>query len=138
MEAFGKCLCGAVRAKIPSISERVGACHCTMCRKWNGGPWLGVEGGAEVHWEGEDNIAVYDSSDWAQRGFCKKCGSHLFYKLKLNSTYFISIGLLDQAANYRLHHQVFIDEKPDYYNFVETEKTRNLTGAEVFARFSGK
>jgi len=32
------------------------------------------------------------------------------------------------------HHQVFIDEKPDYYGF--EHDTQQLTGAEVFAMFA--
>ena len=32
-----------------------------------------------------------------------------------------------------LEHQVFIDEKPDYYSFAN--ETKNMTGAEIFAQF---
>ncbi|MGU9957631.1 MAG: hypothetical protein ACNYPI_08410 [Arenicellales bacterium WSBS_2016_MAG_OTU3] len=33
-----------------------------------------------------------------------------------------------------LDHQIFIEEKLDYYNFAE--KTHNMTGAEVFALYA--
>ncbi|NIT13149.1 MAG: GFA family protein, partial [Candidatus Dadabacteria bacterium] len=52
-----------------------------MCRKWCGGPLMAVNCGTDVTFEGEDNITVYDSSSWAERGFCSGCGSHLFYRL---------------------------------------------------------
>lgn len=135
MQGQGKCLCGAVTVSVEKLSEKVGVCHCTMCRKWSGGPWLALECNGAVSWEGEENIATYHSSDWADRGFCKKCGTHLFYKLKaVHSQYFMPVGLFDQEARYRLDHQIFIDEKPEFYNF--SEKTQDMTGAEVFAKFS--
>ena len=39
-------------------------------------------GTAAVDFTGASNIARYDSSEWAQRGFCRNCGSNLFYQLK--------------------------------------------------------
>ena len=71
----GSCLCGAVHFTAAHCDNHVGACHCNMCRKWGGGPFLEVACGNEVSFEGEDNISVYQSSDWAERGFCKNCGS---------------------------------------------------------------
>jgi hypothetical protein len=81
-ERSGSCLCGAVRISIRTTGKSVGACHCSMCRKWAGGPLLVIECGSDVHFERNDSISVFSSSDWAERGFCSKCGSHLFYRLK--------------------------------------------------------
>jgi hypothetical protein len=105
-----------------------------MCRKWGGGALLAIEGGSDVSFEGEENIGVYQSSQWAERGFCKKCGSHLFYRLKDNSQYYIPAGIFERDEDFVLEHQVFIDEKPEYYSFAN--KTKNLTGAELFAQFT--
>jgi hypothetical protein len=136
MQGQGKCLCGVVQATAKNVSQNLGVCHCTMCRKWGGGPWMGVDCGTEVSWEGEDNLVAYPSSDWAERGFCKKCGTHLFYRLKASKQHFIAAALFDDIAHFQFDHQVFIDEKPDYYNFAE--KTHTMTGAEVFAKYSSK
>lgn len=95
---------------------------------------LVVECGSNVHFEGNDNIAVYSSSDWADRGFCSKCGSHLFYRLKKGGHHFVPVGLLDDGDQWVFDNQVFIDEKPPYYSFAN--QTKNLTGAELFAQFS--
>ena len=35
----------------------------------------------QITWSGADNLATYTSSDWAERGFCKICGSSLFWRL---------------------------------------------------------
>jgi hypothetical protein len=130
----GQCLCGAVQISTPSKPQRVGACHCTMCRQWSGGPFLGIDCGSEVVFDGADNIGVYESSEWAERGFCRQCGSHLFYRFKQDNRYFVPIGLLETCEDVVFDHQVFIDEKPEYYSF--SDKTHNLTGAEVFAMFA--
>lgn len=134
--AKGTCLCRAVSITTTNMSNLVGACHCNMCRKWGGGAFLGVECSNDVSFEGEDNIGVYQSSEWAERGFCQKCDTHLFYKLKQNNQYFIPVGLFDNCEGLIFDHQVFIDEKPEYYSFAN--KTKNLTGEDLFAQFAPK
>lgn len=130
----GSCLCGAVRISANAVSHKVGACHCGMCRKWTGGPLLAVACGTDVAFEGEENIKAYSSSDWAERGFCNQCGSHLFYRLKGNREYMIPVGLFDECKELEFDRQIFIDSKPAYYSFANT--TRNMTGEEVFAQFA--
>ncbi|MGK7872713.1 MAG: GFA family protein [Xenococcaceae cyanobacterium] len=130
----GSCLCGAVSVSTTSMNHHVTACHCGMCRKWGGGALLAVECGSDVSFSGEENIGVYQSSEWAERGFCNKCGSHLFYRLKQNDQYYIPVGILDNSEGLVFSHQVFIDEKPEYYSFAN--ETKNMTGAELFAQFA--
>ena len=132
-ERRGRCLCGAVRIAIKTTSNRVGACHCSRCRSW-GGPLLAFECGSNVQFDHTDSISVFDSSDWAERGFCRTCGSHLFYRLKKEGHYWVPVGLLDEQEPLLLDQQVFIDEKPSFYSFAN--ETKNLTGAEVFAQYA--
>jgi hypothetical protein len=135
--AQGSCLCGAVKVSTTHINHHIAACHCNMCRKWGGGALLGVESNGEVHFSGEENIGIYQSSQWAERGFCKNCGSHLFYRLKENNHYYIPVGIFDQFdtdENLVFDLQVFIEEKPDYYTFAN--ETKNMTGSELFALFT--
>lgn len=133
-ERKGSCLCGAVCIAIQAMSKSVGVCHCSMCRKWGGGPLLAIEVGSEVCFEGTDSISVFSSSDWAERGFCRTCGSHLFYRLKKEGHYVIPVGLLDDGEQWVFDQQIFIDEKPSFHAFAN--ETKNLTGAEVFAQFA--
>ena len=85
------------------------------------------------HSKGEENITVYNSSNWAERGFCNKCGSHLFYRLKESQQHMIPVGLFDDQEHLVFESQVFIDKKPSYYSF--SNKTNNMTGAEIFAMY---
>ncbi|VAW69741.1 Gfa-like protein [hydrothermal vent metagenome] len=130
----GSCLCGAVKITAANISSSIGACHCTMCQKWAGGPLMAVECGSDVTFEGKDNISVYNSSDWAERAFCNKCGSHLYYRLKEPDQYIMPVGLFDTDISFVFDHQVFIDSKPSFYCF--SNKTKEMTGEEVFAQYA--
>ncbi|MDJ0712193.1 MAG: GFA family protein, partial [Woeseiaceae bacterium] len=122
----GHCLCGAVRVTAREIGNKVGACHCTMCRRWAGGPFMEVDCGTDIEFADEDNIAVFNSSDWAERGFCRTCGTHLFYRLKGTGQHMVPVGLFENDAGLVFDTQVFIDEKPAYYEFAN--QTTNLTG----------
>ncbi len=131
----GRCLCGSVEVTAKTMGNEVGACHCGMCRRWTGGPFLAVECGTDVTFSGEEHVTVFDSSAWAERGFCKKCGTHLFYRIKESGQYIMPAGLFDGTdAEFVFNHQIFVDEKPDFYDFAN--ETRNMTGAEVFAMYA--
>ena len=134
IEHCGACLCGAVRIVAKAKSNSIGACHCTMCLKWGSGPLFAAECESDVQFEGADNISIFNSSDWAERGFCRECGTHLFYRLKQEGYYAIPIGLFEGENQWMFSEQIFIDEKPLFYSFAET--TKELTGAEVFAQYS--
>ena len=43
------------------------------------------------------------------------------------------VGLFDESAEPVFDHQVFIDEKPPFYEFAN--QTQNMTGEELFAQF---
>lgn len=130
----GRCLCGAVKFTVKSMNNSVDTCHCGMCRRWGGGPLMSVSCGAGVTFEGGKNITVYHSSDWAERGFCRKCGSHLFYRLKESNDYQIPTGLFDIQGSFKLELQVFIDRKPSFYSFAN--KTKEMTEAQVIEKFA--
>ena len=130
----GQCLCGKVKVRVNNINNKVGACHCSTCRKWAGGPFMTIDCGSDVSFGGDEYISVYNSSEWAERGFCKNCGSHLFYRLKANNLYIMPAGIFDNVENLIFDHQVFIDEKPGYYGF--SNETYDMTGVEVFAKYS--
>ena len=42
MNGSGQCLCGAVTFTAKGVESHVHACHCSMCRRWNGGSGMAV------------------------------------------------------------------------------------------------
>lgn len=129
----GQCLCGSITVKTPD-KKSVDACHCGMCRRWGGGPALGISCDSEVQIDGFDKLKVYQSSEWAERAFCGECGTHIFYKLLPTNQYFVPAGLFQNGIEFEFTEQIFIDKKPSYYEFAN--QTLNMTEAEVFAKFS--
>lgn len=125
----GVCLCGSVTIESKNISE-FEACHCGMCRRWGGGPFLAVHCDSSIKINGQDTITNYASSEWAERGFCNNCGTHLYYHLKPTDEYIVPVGLFESSDGFSFSKQIFIDQKPDYYNFAN--KTQELTEQEVF------
>ena len=133
VERRGHCLCGKVSIIAKNASNDVGACHCTMCRRWGGGPFMEIDCGTEIEIQGEGDVSVFESSDWAERGFCRNCGTHLFYRLKGSGQHMVPVGLFEDSSGLVFKGQVFIDEKPEYYEFAN--ETKDLTGAELFTLF---
>lgn len=93
-----------------------------------------VHCGSDVHFNGQ-TPSRYPSSDWAERGFCPACGTHLFYHLLESDEYILPAGLF-QDQHFTLTSEIFIDEKPAYYAF--KNDTQKMTGQQVFEQFAAK
>jgi len=74
MDRFsGGCLCGDVRIAASGRPYRVGICHCLDCRKHHGALF-----DASAIFP-EDAVAIEgQTSDYAGRHFCPRCGSSVF------------------------------------------------------------
>jgi len=131
----GGCLCGAVTFTAAEVGAAHHACHCGMCRRWAGSPLLAASADG-LAFAGEENISVYDSSDWAERGFCKVCGSSLFYRLKETGGYHIPVGVFDDQSSFHIVGEIFHDRKPPGYDFAGDHP--RLTEAETMAMFEGE
>jgi hypothetical protein len=135
MQKRGQCLCGAVKLSAAVETGDVGVCHCGMCRRWAAGPFFGVTA-TSLAFESEAQLGVLKSSAWAERGFCKSCGSPLFWRMQDKSMTIVSVNALDEAGALKLDHEVYIDEKPAYYGFAQ--KTHQMTGADIMKMFAKK
>ncbi len=137
MTTTGRCLCGAVRFTAEHVETHHHACVCGMCRRWSGGAaFLAAETSGTV-FDGEAELGRYPSSSWAERGFCRTCGTTLFYFLIPTQTYLMSVGTFDDQAPFRLVREIFVDAKPDGFAFAgdherwtEEETLRRLAPPE--------
>ncbi len=78
----GGCLCGSVRYEINAPAISAGYCHCSICQKFTGSAmstWTAFPASALKFVSEEPRY--FPSSPIAERGFCRKCGSSLTYKL---------------------------------------------------------
>lgn len=131
----GRCLCGAVSFAARLPKREVAICHCEMCQRWTAGPFLAVEFAGKLAIEGADSVSLFRSSEWGERAFCKVCGTSLFWHMAGTEHYALNAGALEDKSALALTLQIFIDEKPAYYDFAND--TPKMTGAEVVAAFSG-
>ena len=112
-----RCLCGSVTITVSELSPHYHVCHCDMCRRWNGGPSMTVVA-KEAKFDGEGAISVYDSSEWARRAFCAKCGSNLYYRLNQSDDWFLWAGLFDDQSQFAIAQEIYVDKKPPGYSFL--------------------
>ena len=107
----GHCLCGAVTVMVNGVHEPApGACHCGMCQHWSGGIFMCFEAQAEaVTVTGE--VARYASSEFAERAFCPRCGSHLWMRNtdETKAAYDLMPGLFDEARHWPLRSEIYVD-----------------------------
>ena len=128
-----KCMCGAVTLRLQGAEDTFSACYCDACQRWGGGPFRGVSVKTEnLGVDGEAHVGIVQSSSFAERAFCTKCGSGLWYRLTagqyVGSTS-VPIGLLDDRSGLTLSYEMFSDYK-DSSNRVP-ENTRQMTSAEA-------
>lgn len=125
MEVKGSCLCGKVTIDIPQVAEEITVCHCHMCQKFFGGPFLSLAGvfPDDFKISGKEQIQRFMSSEWAERCSCKKCGSSLFYHSLADDEYYFPAGLFDEIDQAKLKEEIFYDQKPAFFHYKEdTEK----------------
>ena len=127
----GGCLCQTVEFDLRGADKDirgVTACHCQQCRRWSGHHWASVHApkSALNITKGKDNISWYASSDKAKRGFCKTCGSALFWDghgyPSLADQIDVSAGSLHDAGNMKIFRHIFCRFKGSYYKLKDGVK----------------
>ncbi len=78
----GSCLCGAVEFCYTAPSLWCAHCHCSLCRRAHGAgfvTWVGVDQD-RFTLNRDSDLSWYSSSEDSERGFCRTCGSSLFFR----------------------------------------------------------
>lgn len=129
----GRCLCGAVSIRLEQRQPVIDVCHCTMCRRWSGGPLFTLRSVSDeaLAITGEEHIAVFHSSQWAERAFCARCGSGLWYRFLPHDRRSLLAGLFELPASYAISEQIFVDERAHWAKLAAD--TPEKTGDEVMA-----
>lgn len=106
----GRCQCGALRVAAMPPSKWMAHCHCGQCRRAHGAgfvTWLGFdEARCEID-DTEQTLRWYASSPPAQRGFCVRCGSTMFFRSsRWPGELHLAAGILDDAPDRSPHAHV--------------------------------
>ncbi len=118
----GSCLCGKVHYQINGKARSVVACHCIQCRKTSGHHVAATQvEQLNLSVQGVEEITWYQSSETAERGFCRTCGSQLFWKEFASTRISVMAGTLDGETGLVMDRQLFTDSKGDYYRLPNVE-----------------
>lgn len=117
--ATGGCLCGAVRYAVRGPLRDVIVCHCVECRRSNGTS-------AAYTSADRDDVEVFDADgalSWfwgpqsatrGERGFCRRCGSSLFWRTPERPTLGITAGTLDGVTGLRTVQHIWDSQRGDW------------------------
>lgn len=126
-------MCGQVTYQA-TVGERVSVCYCKMCQRWASGVFMGVETQEFAVTGGKQSLGIVASSDWAERGFCRDCGSNLYYRATEAGYLSVAFGSLDDTSGLSPRIQFYTDKRPD--GFQLAAKTKEMTEAECMAFFA--
>lgn len=63
----------------------------------------------------EAGLRWYQSSERAQRGFCARCGSSVFWRLEEREQISIMAGTIDAPTGLKAKKHIFVADASDYY-----------------------
>lgn len=116
----GSCLCGDVSYELSGELREPVACHCSQCRKTSGHYWAATQVAKKDFALTESKgLKWYKSSDYAKRGFCKSCGSSLFWDMAKEEFISIAAGTLESPTGLNIGKHIFCADKGDYYEIEE-------------------
>jgi hypothetical protein len=110
----GGCLCGAVRYAVNGLLREIIVCHCVECRRWTGRAWpataaeladLEIADSGDLHWRRSP-----DSASDADRGFCARCGTSLFWRARESERVSISAGTLDEPSGLQIVAHIWVEQ----------------------------
>lgn len=128
----GGCQCGSVRFAFTSPPENVHVCHCRMCQKAVGNIFAALVAApreAIVWTRGEP--ARFRSSENVDRGYCRDCGTPLFYDSIEGGRVNFTIGSLDHPELFPPHVHCGPEGRVPWFETLATMKWLGTTEAEM-------
>ena len=111
-----KCLCNGIKIQVKGKLRYVSNCHCSQCMKTHGN-FASYTSATEknVKFINKKTLKWYNSSKFAKRGFCSKCGASFFYKKLKSDTISIAAGMFSNPTTLKTYCNIFTKGKLDYY-----------------------
>ncbi len=115
--------------------REVFVCHCEECRRWHGHVAactavgrgdLRLVSDATLSW-----IKSPQSDSGARRGFCRNCGSSLFWADPHRSTISIAAGTLDQPTGLHIGAHWYVGSAGDYYDIPDDHLPHQERGGDT-------
>jgi hypothetical protein len=120
-KVLGGCLCGEVRYEVRGPLRNIINCHCSKCRRVHGhiAAYTSVRR-EDLVLTKKDGLKWYrsvtDETPNVHRGFCKECGSSLFWDSKgIGNNISIAAGSLYSATGLKTMGHIWLSQAGDYY-----------------------
>lgn len=116
----GGCQCGAVRYEWRTRPAHASVCYCRMCQKASGQALMGFAGGKREHlsWT-RGRPALFKSSNLAERGFCRDCGTPLTYAFEGSGHISVTINSLDDPDAMPPTRQYGVESKVAWFDAIQ-------------------
>ena len=116
LETAGGCLCGGVRYRVTGPLRPVVYCHCGQCRRTSG-HFVAATAVAKDALEivADESLEWFASSEFASRGFCRRCGSSLFWVSEARDHVSVMAGTLDESGELKAAEHIWVGDKAGYY-----------------------
>ncbi|MCP5080844.1 MAG: GFA family protein [Alphaproteobacteria bacterium] len=130
----GQCMCGEVRYEIHGPIRDVIACHCEQCRRVSG-HFIAATAAHHEHIKitNDAGLAWFEGTATIRRGFCKLCGSTLFFDHGSAYPMGITAGSLDNSDDVTLRVHIWTNEAGHYYK-LDGDGVPTFTSAQWRAR----
>ena len=131
----GACLCGGLRFRLLGALAPIEVCHCSQCRRAQGGPFATniPVAQAALHIDaGQDLLKAFESSPGKRRVFCSVCASPFYSERdSLPGVVRIRAGLLAEPVASHLAFQAFVGAKASWWVLDEgLEQHQGLKSAD--------
>ena len=109
-------MCGDVEYEIHGPIRDVIACHCEQCRRASG-HFIAATAAHPEHLKitKDNGLCWYEGTSHIRRGFCRLCGSTLFFDHGSENPTGITAGSLDSSEGVKIAAHIWIDEAGGYY-----------------------
>lgn len=115
----GSCLCGKITYAVDNNFSDFYFCHCQQCQKISGSAFAAnlLTSVNNIQWLSGAQLLTrfeYPGRNFT-KVFCNECGSGLPFVNQSGKALIIPAGSLDQAANFRVGHNIFWAERANWY-----------------------
>jgi len=118
----GVCLCGAVSYELAGPFTMMMHCHCSMCRKHHGAPFVTFVAASHdgFRWlSGQDAVAQFRSSEHGVRSYCRHCGSVAPVLMPDAGLAIAPAGNLEGDLGVRPQGHMFVASKAAWYTITD-------------------
>ncbi len=138
----GGCQCGAVRYSLYAEPTNPHVCHCRMCQKAFGGYFAALAGVPleDFAWI-KGTPGIFRSSELVERGFCRDCGTPLFFRYVDKDRISVSLGSLDDPTRVAPAKQYGLESQLPFVATLTTlpgTRTEDDVPAERLARYKSR